>query len=637
MKFLGSLFSLLFGGAFAGFGVMVALATAVPTYQEWQAMQLWRPAHATLLQVSGSDNDTVASYRYTVDGIDYQNDRVYVASFKDNIGSYHQDLTRRLQRLKQNGQAVPIWYDPEAPGQAVIDRDMRWGLFALMSGFCSVFILIGLIVGVAGFRSGKQNRGARNRGSLRELRRQWLRQRSSGHRSESFVDYVHRQAAPSQQSAAPAERRPANDRPWLERKEWRQNRIRSNAKTGMCLMWFFAAAWCAVTSPILFVLEDELNGGNYAALLGLLFPLAGLWLLTKAWKLTVAWRRYGVIELQLDPFPGSIGGHVGGNLMLSNVSDFRGRYTVGLECIHSYVSGSGDNRSRRESVVWAEQGVANSEANGRGLRLEFRFDVPEGLPEAELDRQDAYYYWRLNLSAEIDGVPLNRQYDIPVFATGNRSRFVRHDISARADELRKEQALLSQAAVNSGDFSRTGLARAFVYRNDGGRHRFYYPMFRNKLLTLFSLIFAGGFDFAAYMINREFGGDGILGIGMLIFSLPFAAVGLLATIAAIYLPFNNLSVCLGDGKIKALRRLLFIPVRYNALGSRDVTQIEVKATGTSGQGVKQIEHFKLLAHGKNGCRFTIAEGIDGQQLAEQLKDFIGKRLGLEAGDAFLNR
>lgn len=146
MRGISIILGLILGLAFAGFGVYVAWETAVPTYHDWQLMQSWQVETAELLSVSGADNRTEASYRYYISDKLYQNDRVYVTRFNDNIGSYHEKLQTRLRQLQQTMQPVTIWYNPADPQEAVIDRDMRWGLFALMSGFCAVFFIVGLIV-----------------------------------------------------------------------------------------------------------------------------------------------------------------------------------------------------------------------------------------------------------------------------------------------------------------------------------------------------------------------------------------------------------------------------------------------------------------------------------------------------------
>ena len=624
MRLFGTLFGMAFGLLFAAAGLFVAQQTVIPTYLSWLAMQDWRATSAVLLSVSGSENSTEASYRYQVDGVEYQGDRVYVAEFNDNIGSYHQDFYQRLRQMKEQGVPVSIWFDSDSPGQSVIDRDMRWGLFALMTGFCSVFILIGLGVCLANIRGAFAPKKASKRSSLSQLREEWKQSKTS----DSFFEFIQQKSTDLAEQSVKQTQSGAHLLPWLNKKEWRNNRIRSSAKTGLYFMWGFAILWSGISSPILFVLEDEINQENYAVLIALLFPLIGLLMLYKAWQMTREWIHFGVIELELDPFPGSIGGHVGGSLLITKTIDFRAPYNIELECVYSYMSGSGDNRSRRENIKWSEQGFAKAEATGRGLRLEFRFDVPEDLPEADVDQTNSYYFWRLRLSAEVDGIELRRDYNIPVFMTRTQSKYVRHDNSGQAAELRKEQAMVSAVAINRGDFAQTALARAFRYEDTGQEQIFYYPMFRNKLLTLFALIFAGGFDFAGVSINREFGSDGFMAIGMLIFSLPFLLVGIIATIALIYLPLNNLRVTLANRRITAMRRLLFIPIQYHSINGYDIRNIEIKSNASTGSGAKQIKHYQLIVHGKHGQKFTIAEGIDGEDIAGQLKDFIAKRLGL---------
>ena len=99
MRIISAVFGLILGIAFASGGVFIALETTVPTYQSWQTMKSWQSTPATLIKVAGSDNNTEATYRYWVSGVEYINDRVYLTSFKDNIGSYHQDLYQQLQWL----------------------------------------------------------------------------------------------------------------------------------------------------------------------------------------------------------------------------------------------------------------------------------------------------------------------------------------------------------------------------------------------------------------------------------------------------------------------------------------------------------------------------------------------------------
>jgi len=189
MRALRAIPGLIFGLFFAGGGLLVFSETGLPTWQDWYAMQQWQPAQAILISLSGGDNQTQASYRYEVNGIIYQGDRVYVARFNDNIGSYHQDLSNLLLNQRHAGQPIAIWVNPFDPRQSVIDRKMRWGLFALISGFCSIFVFIGLLIAYASISSNKQAAHS-ERPSLFALRREWKQRLHDPEFHHSFTEFA---------------------------------------------------------------------------------------------------------------------------------------------------------------------------------------------------------------------------------------------------------------------------------------------------------------------------------------------------------------------------------------------------------------------------------------------------------------
>ena len=206
-----------------------------------------------------------------------------------------------------------------------------------------------------------------------------------------------------------------------------------------CLEW--------ISLPIAFILPDEIDSGNYPALLGLLFPIAGMVLLYKAIVVTREFVRYGKVLYEMDPWPGAIGGNVGGRI---HVKNWRSRSINGpivskikLECVRSYVSGSGKNRSRSESILWSEEGIPAIENYGSGLVLAFRFDVPEDQPESDAEQTGDYYFWRLTAEAAQSGIKLERKYNIPVMQSVARSRYVDHDISAQVEEKSSSMKLKS--------------------------------------------------------------------------------------------------------------------------------------------------------------------------------------------------
>ena len=76
----------------------------------------------------------------------------------------------------------------------------------------------------------------------------------------------------------------------------------------MFVRWLFAVAFIGFSVPLVLVLPKELAGGNWPALIAVLFPLVGVGMLYSAIVRTLEWRRVGRLALVLDPFPGSLGG-----------------------------------------------------------------------------------------------------------------------------------------------------------------------------------------------------------------------------------------------------------------------------------------------------------------------------------------
>ncbi|MCP4469453.1 MAG: DUF3592 domain-containing protein [Gammaproteobacteria bacterium] len=355
--------------------------------------------------LAGTDNETLTSYSYDFAGESYRSTGVGVSEFKDNIGSYHQDMQAYLHQVQINDEFLPIWVNPDNPSEAVIDRHMRWGLFALTGVFCSIFLLVGLGVIYASLRSSST---------------------VSAHRGPSL---------------------------WKMRKTWQQ--------------------------------------------------------------------------------------------------------------------------------------------------------------------------------AKQDGTTdLDRSYNIPVFATGETARNVSHDISAQAAAVRKQDSDAARLAIASGRFDIEGLSRAMRLRNEGNRIQLRFPMFRNKMLTLFAAVFAGGFGFASYSMADMASGGGLFGIFITIFGIPFFLMALVAAIATVYLLLNNLKVDIEPGEVSVLRSLMFIPIYRRQLRRGDISHLSIKRSGSTGQGVDKIEHFKIRAEDDQGRKVTLAEDIDGEDVAAHFRDYLAQRIGV---------
>ncbi len=350
----GKIFLFLFALPFFGVGVWMGYSIVANLNEAWQ-MKQWAPEQATLRRAgyethSGSDSTTYeayAEYSYEFAGRMYSNDRVGISGGSDNIGNYQQDMGRVLSSAMNRGESITVYVDPENPSDSIIDRTVRWGMIGFKSIFFFVFGGVGLGLIIAVFRSPKE---------------------------KDLDDPIYR------------------DAPWLANDKWQTAEIRSGSRTAMWGGWALAAFWNLISAPLPFVIYTEVTEkDNLFALIGLLFPLVGIGLITWAMKSTLEWRRFGPAPVTLDPFPGSIGGHVGGTIDVNLPYDANTEIKLTLTSLHSYVSGSGKNRSRNESAEWQDTQVAHLSPGTKGSRLSFRFDVPENLQQSDATQSEDSY------------------------------------------------------------------------------------------------------------------------------------------------------------------------------------------------------------------------------------------------------
>ena len=375
------------------FGLVLFLAgtglfafQAVPAFMDYLQMRHWTPTEGMLTEArlethQGDDsttNEATASYTYDVGGHRYRNDRVAILGGADNVGEFQQEFGNLLEQKFRDGQPVTVWYNPDEPSDSVLNREIRWGLM----GFFSVFLL---------------TFGGAGAGII------YL-----GWRGQKVLD--------GPQTA---------DKPWLTNPAWQENgEIRSSARGGMISTWAFAVLWNLVSLPLVFVLPQAAREEGAIIHIFWMFPLIGAGMLLWAITRTREWRRFGKTILTMDPFPGSVDGDVGGVIAVNMAWDPAVDYQVSLTCLHSTLERRGKNRSRRETPVWQDSGQGSPTVGGEGIRIRFRFAVPPGIPVTEKKLGNDYHLWRLNLFAELPGPDLDRSYEIPVFATGARSRGV---------------------------------------------------------------------------------------------------------------------------------------------------------------------------------------------------------------------
>jgi hypothetical protein len=562
----------LFALPFFSIGVWMTWSIAANLFDAWQ-MQRWTRVDATLMRAgyethSGDESDTYeayAEYSYVFDDREYRNDRVAISSGGDNIGEYQRSTGRRLERSFRRGDKVTAYVNPDDPSEAILDPRLRWGLIGFKSIFMLVFGGIGL----------------------------------------GMLIYILRTSTEEKDASSPQ----YSASPWLLNDAWQTATIRSNAINAMWFTWSFAALWNLISAPIPFLLYEELvTKGNKLALIALLFPLAGLWLLARSFRLTLEWLKFGLSPVTLDPFPGSIGGHVGGTIDLGIPFNDATKFSLTLTNVHSYMSGSGDDRSRRESAKWQDSLVAHAAPGPRGTRLRFRFDVPKDLEESDAQKgSGSYHLWRLNLQAELPGVDVDRDYELPVYPTSRTSR----NLSGYAmRKSRSEQNSLDEQKVRS----------LFRSSFDAGGRAICFPMGRHL---------AGGTSAMAF--GSIFAGTGwFLGAveGHWIFGGLFGFLGAVIMLSGLYFIVNSLEVRqTGDG-VESVRRILGLPLRRTIMRRADFVDFEKSSSMQSNSNGMHVIYYSVYAIDRTRRKLIVGEGFKGAGQADAAARLLGREFGL---------
>ncbi|MEM8548974.1 MAG: DUF3592 domain-containing protein, partial [Pseudomonadota bacterium] len=546
---MGRLAGTLFGIPFAAVGVFM-LVWIGNTVRQYVDMQAWIATEATVIDggyrtLSGDDSDTYKAYgeyRYRYEGRDYVSTRVAMSDTADNIGSFQQELGRRLRNAAASGTPVTAWVNPADPADAVISRDLRIGFQAFKAVFGVVFGAVGFGVIFSSWRVSTLKKAARGALATR------------------------------------------SGTEWLANPDWNGEPIRSEARGAMHGAWLFASIWNLVALPVGFLIFREFQKtGELPLLLGLLFPVVGMGLAAWAVRITREWWRFGPTPVTLDPFPGSIGGQVGGRIDLNAPMNRQQRFDVTLTLVRSY-DGS---ESRTERVKWQRTQRVGLASHGG---IDFRLDVPEGLGESDADTSDGdYHLWRLHVMGDMDGPDFDRKFVIPVYATAEASRNVAPNAMAVAE---REQARFDDDAIT----------HLFRTERQGMYSQLIFPPGRHLTFAGIGTVFGG-----------VFGGIGVflLASGEARFiGAVFALVGGLILLAALYSAGKGLRVTRDGATIRSKRSWLGLPLGSQQVDLVSILNFEARQTMSTSSGGRHTVYYTLYLVDESG-KAIVGEGLKG--------------------------
>ena len=390
-----------------------------------------------------------------------------------------------------------------------------------------------------------------------------------------------------------------SDTPWLGRKKWASDSLQDSFALTGGLIWGFAIFWNLITAPALLAFSDELNKGNQMIWLVLLFPLAGLYLIGMAIHKTLDWRRFGQMKVTLEPYPGAIGGDVAGTIHLSTPLPAGTPIKVSLDCVRHYSHG----KNSSQSIVWQHNGLFEPLQSRRSTSVQFLFEVPTSVPQSSTGNS-SYHVWTLSVSAELPGVDLVRQIELPVFPG---------DEKASSSFRLNVKSLANDSVSNNTPFANnSGQEQAIIgdHRNKGSGTGIFIG-------SIFTIIGIGLVYFIGYPQKETF---------LIIFGSIFSFIGFSIFFFSSAGRFRHYSLRLSKPMLEFRFKSLF-GGKVVTLNYDEIAAVTTESRGAMTVGNKHYQFFNLGLKLKDGADLRIGDRFSRQQV-EQTARALARNLGV---------
>lgn len=574
-----------FGGIFFIVGVGIFLFGLASIYSSLQAND-WQPVDATITRVEqvisrGDDSTTYGvngAFQYQYEGQTYISSQLNFYTGTDNIGSYQQDFYYRLKMAKENNRTVTAYVNPDNPSEAVIDKDIRWGMLGFHSIFLIVFGGIGLGIMLAG-RFAKKKLVKQN--ELQQL---------------------------------------YPDEPWNWKEEWQTNRFKATTGTGFKVLLGFAIFWNLIAIPAsVMAMIEYFKTFEHQILIVLLFPLVGIGLLIAAFVAFMRHKKYGQSELVLQQTPIAIGGINRGAINVPNDEALSQTFgqplaaVVTLSCQRKITTGSGKSRSTKTKILWQDDRRVTSTTTGHNTSsYSFEFKVPEDLPQSDDSNPNNRVEWVLQIERKQPGIDLKLDFTLPGFV-------VAHRVALDESETDLFGSSFSERSFESGS---GGQVSPDGWRNLGIEdsvtsqgNRYYFSAFRHLSFAVGMILF--GLIFASVGVGISLFGD-----APIMFFIVFGGLGTLIFVLGLrQLTYRSeLTVRAGQLQLSSGHLQLSTP---RVIHRDDIQSI----TSHSNMSVGNKQVFHITAMLKDGSKVVLAKNLlmrsDVESFIEKIKYEIG--------------
>ena len=526
----------LFGLPFFLIGLAVMFFFAVKPLMKIKTADSWTPTSAMVLESQlktnhSSDSTTyqaVGRYTYQVNGQEYQSTELSFFSGSDNIGSYHQDLSRTLSRAMAQKEKITVYVNPENPSEAVYDRSIRWSMFLFSGIFGLIFSGIGAAVMMGGFFGDR------------------LKKRKKGKKNKSG-----------------------------------QTVFTSSSGGKFLFIFFFAFVWNCFPVVMLVSAWDKVSSMSMITLFYVVFQLVGLALIGAAIYQMIKSFKYGKSSFHLEK--GCIGGEFNGFIVApENIYPENGYYSISFESIHTYSTGSGDNRSTHRDIKWSrsvrlEENKIKHEFDG--YHIPISFTIPYSCKETS---DDPNYSWVLKASAATPGIDWEEEFKIPLYKTEESNPELTEDV-VKSEEVFHGLDTVKEALAEE---------KVVLERREDGSLSIHTPRMRSIIGALVSFLITVGVTLGAGFALYK--GEYFLGIIVSVFAL-------ISTLFFVLSAIVEHKAIVDHKGARSVDNVLFFSIRRKVLID-EKTKFRIKNNMTSGETrywSMYVGEVKLFSNVKN--------------------------------------
>lgn len=574
----------LFGSVFILAGLAVGYFAYFPAVVDWWRSAEWEETPCWIEKVElkasrsskgGSTHSVKAVYRYEFRGKTHRSERVSLLGGGDNMGDYQQEKFHQLERAKSANQAFPCLVNPEKPEEAILFRDLRWGILIFISLFPTLFPLVGGFVAFGGMAMAQQAR-----------------------------------AILKQKSLHPEE-------PWKWKPQWAGTAITAS-RDGFAALLVMGMWILLVQLPLIAaVFASGALSESLLAILVLLPAALAIFPLRAVWRRLLARLETGDVTLQPQKWPMQPGDRLDAQICFSKTLPPMLQLSLTARCMRKVVTGAGKSSSTSEETLWEEtQLLSASEARreGRGCSLPLRFELPRKLPGTDIapllqlshDRRE--HYWELLVQPGHGTKSIT--LPLPVFGEAEEGE--------EQDREETERELESTSQQMEHRLKARGIEARF--NPDGVPEYIHCPPGRNRSVAIFLIVF-GALWSGVFVVLLAQGAP-------LLFQLIWGITAPLIECYGIYLLLHQRRLEFSSSGIRIQNQAGAFYGKTEVLEPRHIIEFTHDSYMQSGN----VHYYRVRAETTFGKKITLVDGITEELTAERLQERL--RRWKEAGEGF---